>query len=345
MKTVFSSLQLNHRPTKEMADGQLVDAVEIPRRAEIVHEHVKLAGFGEILEPKDFGRAPLTRVHTEDYVSFLETFWADWLAEGRDGKEAFPFVWPVRGLRDDRVPEHIDGKLGRFSFDAGSPLTVGTWEAAAASANTALTAAELVKSGDRVAFGLCRPPGHHAGPDYYGGYCFLNNASVATQWLLDQGASKVALLDIDYHHGNGSQTIFEHRSDVLFLSVHADPAHEYPYFLGYADETGKGEGEGYTANYPLPFGTPITPWMDALEHACKRIKAYGAEALVISLGMDTFERDPISKFKLKTDDFPGVGERLAQLNLPTTFIMEGGYAVDDLGRNTTALLGGFLSRL
>lgn len=343
MKTIFSPLQLNHRPTKEMADGQLVDAVEIPRRAEIIRDCVTDAGFGPLLKPDAFGREPLVRVHTDAYVSFLETIWADWLAEGRTNAEAFPFVWPVRGLRDDRVPEHVDGKLGRFSFDAGSPITTGTWEAVSASADTALTAARLVASGDGVSFGLCRPPGHHAGPDYYGGYCFLNNAAIAAQWLRDQGAERIALLDIDYHHGNGTQVIFEDRDDVLFLSLHADPRHEYPYFLGHVDETGKGRGDGFTGNYPLPFGTDLEVWMEALDHACQRIIPYKPDCLVISLGMDIFERDPISRFALRFDDFPAIGARLRALSLPTVFIMEGGYAVDDLGRNTVALLDGFLS--
>lgn len=340
MKTVFSPEQLLHTPTHELSDGTLKPAVELPSRAEYVRDRITEVGLGQILAPTPFGRAPLERVHTAHYIDFMEGFRALYEAEGRSG-EAFPFCWPTAGLRSDVTPRHVDGLLGRYSFDAGTPIGPRSWQAARISTDTALTAAKMVHDGDNVAFALCRPPGHHAMSDRFGGYCFLNNAAIAAQWLRDQGAARVAVLDVDYHHGNGTQEIFYDRSDVLFLSIHADPAVEYPYFLGYADETGVGAGEGFTGNWPLPFGTDWAGWSAALEAACARIADYAPDVLVVSLGLDPFENDPISNFKLTSDDFTRLGARLAKLGLRTLFVMEGGYAIDALGVNCVNVLTGF----
>ena len=340
MLTVYSPDHQLHDPQKELSDGELIDAVEKPARAEIVKTRLEEVGLGEIVPPDDFAIRDLMRAHHVDYLSFLRDFWSDWTAAGRDS-EAFPFVWPVRGLRTDRVPDHIDGKLGHYSFDAGSPLTAGTWDAARNSAHVALTAAKTVCEGAVSAFGLCRPPGHHAASDYFGGYCFLNNAAIAAEYMIAKGCDAVTILDVDYHHGNGTQTIFEERSDVFFVSLHADPAEEFPYFLGYADETGRGAGEGYTANYPLAAGTDWPTYAEALDHAIGRIRDTGSDALVVSLGLDTFERDPISRFKLKSEDFLRLGAELDRLGQPTVFLLEGGYAVAELGVNCVNVLTGF----
>lgn len=340
MKTVFSATQLAHDPRHEISDGMLKPAVEIPARALMVRERVLETGLGPVLEPQAFGRAPLERVHDPDYLDFLESFWARWTAAGRQG-EAFPFVWPVRGLSTEPRPDHIDGLLGRYSFDAGTPLGQGSFSAACASADTALTAARLVAEGERAAFALCRPPGHHAASDYYGGYCFLNNAAIAAQFLRDRGAARVAVLDVDYHHGNGTQSIFYARDDVLFLSIHADPRDEYPYFLGHAEETGHGPGEGFTVNLPLKPGADWAVWSQALEASLARIAAFRADVLVVSLGLDTYEGDPISRFRLATPDFSRMGAALARLGLPTVFVMEGGYAVEAIGINCVCVLAAF----
>jgi len=340
MRTVYSPEHAKHDPQKEISDGALVDAVEKPSRAEIVKARVEEVGLGPVEAPRSFGDDTLQAVHGTGYLDFLRGFWQEWTTAGRAG-EAFPFVWPVRGLRDDRPPRHIDGRLGFYSFDAGSPLTAGTFQAARASAHVALTASELVCAGETAAFGLCRPPGHHAARDYFGGYCFLNNAAIAAEHLLTKGCDRVAILDVDYHHGNGTQSIFEERSDVLFLSLHADPAEEYPYFLGHADEIGRGPGEGFTANYPLPAGTDWAAYSKALDHALGRLRQFGADALVISLGLDTFERDPISRFRLTSDDFTRMGAAIERAGLPTVFLLEGGYAVAELGINCANVLAGF----
>jgi acetoin utilization deacetylase AcuC-like enzyme len=205
----------------------------------------------------------------------------------------------------------------------------------------ALTAQAQIARGAGSAFALCRPPGHHAARDFYGGYCFLNNAAIAAQACCDAGAMRVAVLDVDYHHGNGTQAIFYDRSDVLFLSLHGHPRQEYPYFLGYEDEIGEAEGEGYNQNYPLPWGTDWGGYQIALMDAIQRIQDYAPEVLIVSLGVDTFEHDPISKFRLKTEDYSKIGRAISQVAKPTLFVMEGGYAVDEIGINLVNVLIGF----
>jgi acetoin utilization deacetylase AcuC-like enzyme len=300
---------------------------------------VQRAKLGPIMPPQKFGLDPVRRVHALEFVDFLRLAWDAWVAEHGE-RDALPLTWLAPGMRR-KLPDHIDGKLGYYSFDAGTPITAGTWRAIIAAANVALTGASLVANGERGVFALCRPPGHHAGHAYYGGYCFFNNAAIAAQALRDRGAARVAVLDIDYHHGNGTQDIFYDRNDVLVASLHADPRQEYPYFLGFADETGTHAGEGFTANYPLPWGTDWAPYAEALDHALRRIVSFGTEVLVLSLGVDTYKGDPISKFLLDSPDFGVIGRRIAGLRLPTLIVMEGGYAVDAIGINAVNVLRGF----
>ncbi|MBA2283312.1 MAG: histone deacetylase family protein [Acidimicrobiia bacterium] len=339
MLTVFSPDHAQHHARAELIDGQMLPAVEVPARAEQVLTAVRAAGLGAVVEPDPDGpadRAALERVHEPRYLDFLEGAHRQWLAEGHDG-DALPLCWPARGLQGPE-PEAIDGRLGYWSFDAGTPVTSGTWAAATAAARCARTAALVVAEGvERLAFALCRPPGHHAYADQMGGYCFLNNAAVAAQVLRDSGAGRVVVLDVDYHHGNGTQGIFWARDDVLTLSIHADPRQEYPYFAGYASEVGP---SGRNRNFPLPSGTAIDAWAEALEAALGEVRAFGADALVVPLGVDTYEGDPISRFRLTTSDFPGVGAAIGALGLPTVVTMEGGYAVDALGANVAAFLTG-----
>ncbi|MGE0813068.1 MAG: histone deacetylase family protein [Vicinamibacterales bacterium] len=343
MQTIYSERHHRHHGNAELIDGTLKPCFEMPRRAELVLARVRDVGLGEVREPEAFGTAPLHRVHAPAFVDFLARAWQDWTALGRTN-DALPLVWPVSSMRHDRVPVHIDGRLGFYSSDAGVPITAGTWDAITSSADVALTAARLVAHGERSAFALCRPPGHHASAAAMGGYCYLNNAAIAAQFLLDRGARRVAILDVDYHHGNGTQQIFYDRSDVLFVSLHADPTVEYPYFLGHADEHGAGEGERFTRNYPLPLGTTWDGYAAALTDARRAIQTYGPDAVVVSLGVDTFEHDPISQFRLTTDDFPRLGEAIGAMGWPTLFVMEGGYAVEDIGVNAVNVLAGFEQR-
>ncbi len=342
MHTVYSEDHCLQDGKYELLEGQFMNVHEMPRRAEIVIDCVRATKLGEVLSPKNFGLEPILKVHDKGLVHFLRDAWSEWAATGRTF-DALPHVWPVPGL-GRRLSDSIDGKLGYYAIDAGTPITPGTWRAVLSSANVALTAQKLVATGERAAFALCRPPGHHAGSDFYGGYCFLNNAGIAAQAFRDQGAERVAILDVDYHHGNGTQAMFYERDDVLTISLHADPKQEFPYFLGYADEMGVGAGEGYHMNLPLPWGTDWHRYTEALDHAIKRIEQYGADALVIALGLDTFEHDPISRFKLAEADYHRLGERIVRINLPTLFVMEGGYAVEALGVNTVNVLTGFEQR-
>ena len=340
MIIVYSEEHRLQAGRSELNDGQLVPCYEKPARADITHTRVESAGLGPVVEPDAHGVEPLVRVHDASYLEFLRTAWAEWLAEHGDW-DALPLNWLAPGMHRRVVPKNIDGKLGYYSFDAGTPITAGTWQAATAAANVALTGADRLRLGDRGAFALCRPPGHHAGHAFYGGYCFLNNAAIAAQSLRDGGAQRVVVLDVDYHHGNGTQEIFWERNDVLFISLHADPVQEFPYFSGHADETGASAGEGVNLHLPLPWGTNWDGYAAALDMAARRIAGFGADALVVSLGCDTFGGDPISRFRLLSEDFLRMGEAIGRIGLPTLFVMEGGYAVDDLGINVANVLTGF----
>jgi acetoin utilization deacetylase AcuC-like enzyme len=340
--TIFSPDHRLHHGKAELIDGRLQPCHERPERADLVLGAVEKAGLGDIVAPEAFGRAPLERVHSPPYLDFLASAWDLWAAEGREG-DALPLSWAVRGMRQVE-PEHIDGRLSYFSFDAGTPVTAGTWRAASAAADVALTGAgRLLGGADRV-FSLCRPPGHHAAVDYYGGYCFLNNAAIAAQYLVDGGAGKVAILDIDYHHGNGTQSIFYDRDDVLFVSIHGDPRQEYPFFLGHADERGNGRGLGFTANFPLRWQTGAGQWFEALDAGLALVREFAPDFIVVSLGLDTFVDDPISQFRLQTSDYLVVGARIADLGMPVLFVLEGGYAVAELGNNAVNVLAGASKR-
>ena len=336
MLTIYSDDHRLHHGRHELIGGQFTPCFEKPSRADMVLDRVKAVGLGEVRAPRDFGLEPIRRVHSEGFVRFLQNAWQDWLAS----HDMLPIAWPTRRLRQTE-PDNIDGRLGYYSFDAGAPITAGTWQAITSSANVALSGQSELANGARSVFSLCRPPGHHAAADYMGGYCFFNNAAIAAQAFLDRGAGRVAILDVDYHHGNGTQDIFYRRDDVLFASIHGDPRVEYPYFLGYADERGEGAGEGCNHNYPLAHGSGWDLWSAALDDACVRIAGYAPDALVISLGVDTYKEDPISQFKLDSPDYLRMGERIARLGLPTLFIMEGGYAVEAIGINAVNVLQGY----
>jgi acetoin utilization deacetylase AcuC-like enzyme len=340
MLTAYSDDHRLQNARFELVDGKLLPPFENPLRADQVLAQVQRVGLGQVLPIQEFGLEPILRIHDPKYVAFLQAAWPDWVTAHGD-YDALPLNWAVRTMRHDRVPETIDGKLSYYSFDAGTPITSGTWGAITASANVALTAQQQIVQGASAAFALCRPPGHHAAKDFYGGYCFFNNAAIAAQAFRDAGAERVAVLDVDYHHGNGTQAIFYDRADVLFLSLHSHPSHEYPYFLGFEDELGEGEGEGYNQNYPLPWGTSWDTYQVAFENALSRIKAYSPDVVVVSLGVDTFEHDPISEFKFKSEDYLKLGAGLANLKKPTLFVMEGGYAIEQIGVNMVNVLMGF----
>jgi len=336
--TIYSDDHRLHHGKGELNDGELQPCYECPERADQVLAAVRQARLGDIVAPDEFGLEPIKAVHDPRYVDFLQQAWELWAAEGRTS-DALPLNWAVRGMRQ-LEPDYIDGKLSYYSFDAGTPITAGTWAAVTTGANIAVTGAARLLAGDEFIFALSRPPGHHAARDYFGGYCFLNNAAIAAQYLLDNGASRVAILDVDYHHGNGTQSIFYERNDVLFVSIHADPRQEFPYFLGHADEHGKGPGDGYNLNLPLPWQSGADRWFAALETGHARVREFAPDYVVVSLGVDTYIGDPISQFCLESDDYLAMGSRIADLGVPLLFVLEGGYAVADVGTNVSNVLLG-----
>lgn len=343
MQVFYNDRHPLHHGRHEMFRGQLVPCFEVPARVDHVLGELQRRGFDRIAEPPELDVAVLERVHAPRYLRFLATAWDEWVAldPANAGRDALPSYWPIRTFRSDVLPASFPARMGLFSFDAGSPITGGTWAAAHHGAACAVAGADALLRGERAAFALTRPPGHHAGHDFFGGYCFINNAAVAAQRLRDGGVAKVAVLDIDYHHGNGTQGIFYERSDVFFASVHGDPHTEYPYYLGYADERGAGAGLGCNLNLPLPRGTRFARWREALAQALRGVAAFGAGALVVSLGLDTFEGDPISGFGLRSEDYLRVGQDLAAAGLPALFVFEGGYAVAEVGVNAVNVLEGF----
>lgn len=340
MKTVLSQDHLLHAPTGELSGGVFVSPFEKPERVEYIVNALSDRGFPTPSTPDPIDMSPVRKIHDAGYLEFLETAWNAWKADGYEG-DVIATSFPTRRQQQTRPPKNIDGKVGYYCMAAETAITSSTWTAAQSSAATAQTAQRIVANGERAAFALCRPPGHHASKDQFGGYCFYNNAAIAAQMFRDQGMGKVAVLDIDFHHGNGTQDIFYDRDDVLFISLHGHPEDEFPYFLGWADETGTGAGKGCNLNLPMRPGTDFAEWSAALETALTAIRDFGAEALVISLGVDAFKNDPISSFKLDSADFTTTGRMIETLELPTLFVMEGGYAIAEVGINTVNVLSGF----
>ncbi len=334
MRCFFDPRQLRHDPPKELHNGSFVPYAEVPVRADIVARAI-----GGTEAPQDFGLEPILAIHDADYLTFLKGAPALWRDAGRSG-EAIPYVWPVVGRRPLSL-QRIDALLGRYSFDATTPVVPETWGSAYWSAQCAIAATDAVRSGEPSAFALCRPPGHHAGRDYFGGYCHINAAAVAAQFARDAGVTRVAILDIDYHHGNGTQDIFWARGDIFYVSIHADPATDFPFFWGHADEAGVGAGLGATLNLPLPRGTTLVPFRGAQTRALETIARFDPGLLVVSFGADTWVGDPISDFALTTADFAVLAGDIAARGWPTVIVMEGGYATDALGLNVTSFLSGF----
>jgi acetoin utilization deacetylase AcuC-like enzyme len=341
MKIFYSPAHLCHAPSHEFESGRLTPIPERPERVERVRAEIEARELGAIHAPGSFALEPILRVHDRAFVEFLAGAHEEWTARyGSDAPEPIPSAWPVRGMRRNFSGD-IEARLGSHVSDTATPITRGTWSAALAGSDIALSAAQCVVAGERAAFGLTRPPGHHASADFFGGYCYLNNAAIAAQWFTDHGL-RVAILDVDYHHGNGTQAIFYNRGDVFYCSLHADPAFAFPHFTGFADERGEGVGEGMNFNLPLPAGTDWTNYVAALSGASAAIRQFGPDVLVVSLGLDTFERDPICDFRLRGEDYLCMGNSIAGLGIPTLFLFEGGYDLASLGENTANVLEGFL---
>ncbi len=345
---IRSDAHLAHSGLVELATGREIPCWESPERAGAIEDALRAAPGFVFEAPVEHGRGPILAVHDADLVAVVEHAWTDALAAGAaDGSRslipdtyligAYPGAMHLGGLPAGRLLQ-----LGAYLFDTATPIVAGTWGAARAAVDVALTAAGRVVAGTPLAYGLCRPPGHHAARGMLGGYCYFNNAAIVAEWLRREGGGRrVAILDIDYHHGSGTQQLFWERGDVLYLSLHADPARAYPYFSGYASEAGAGDGHGRTRNWPLPARTGLDGYATALAEALGEVEAFAPDApLVISAGFDTFERDPIGDLSLRTDDYAEIGGMIASLGAPVIVLQEGGYAVDALGANALALLTG-----
>jgi acetoin utilization deacetylase AcuC-like enzyme len=344
VKVVYTLRHRLHHPEREIESSRFQEPYEHPERAEIIRAELATDEAFEFIAPDEWGIDPITAVHDPGLVAFLKTAWHEYQQAHGYVHDVVPDVFALPALREGMgpaaEPTEIGMRLGWWCFETTTPLTHGTYDAARSSVDVALTAADHVLAGDPVAYGLCRPPGHHAARAAYGGYCFFNNAAIVAHHVATTTGTKVSVLDVDYHHGNGTQQIFYDRADVQFVSLHGDPARAYPYLTGFRDETGAGAGLGTTSNYPLPEEADDDTFLDALAAACGEVAAFGADFVVVSLGLDTYFDDPICDLAVTADGFDASGRMVRDLALPTVVLQEGGYATEELGENTRRWLEG-----
>lgn len=344
MKLFYHPDQECHAPPQFLSRGSVVASPEGPQRAELLMEGVAEAGL-TLSTPATVDspelRDRLERIHSARYLTFLETIHARWSALDNASSIVAPNVHPCGG--GQQYPRHPVGQVGWHLHDMACPIIEGSFRGILASAATAQAAAESVAGGAPCAYALCRPPGHHAGPDRAGGFCFINNSALAATVLREQ-ASRVAILDVDLHHGNGTQDIFYERGDVWTGSLHADTRDFYPFFWGAAEEHGSGPGEGANVNVPLVLGSGIDVFRLGLEQLIERMASYRPEALVVALGLDAHKDDPLAGLQLETQDFITIGRQIGELGLPTVLVQEGGYPTPALSHNLAAFLSGFTAQ-
>lgn len=335
MKSFFDQRQTRHHPLTYLSRGQMRTPQEVPERTDRILEGLESLDL-PVLQPDDHGSRLLARVHDAAYLRFLEGSHRRWLASGEDwGPEVISNVFV-------RSPNPRRGILAEAAFhlaDGSCPVGEHTWEAAYWSAQSALSAAADVVAGARSAYALCRPPGHHARRDAAGGFCYLNNAALAVE-ALNSRYGRVAVLDPDMHHGQGVQEIFYDRDDVLYVSIHGDPTNFYPVCSGYEDERGRGAGLGYTLNLPMPHGSPESVFFERLDEALRAIRLFDADALVLCLGFDVYVEDPQAKVAVSSDGFERLGAAIADLEVPTVVVQEGGYHLSSLAHNTARFFHG-----
>jgi acetoin utilization deacetylase AcuC-like enzyme len=340
MKVVAHAEQQTHYPRQFLVNGVFRPNPEVPER----HQRLLQAALGAGCrheQPLAHGMEPIAAVHTDRYLDFLERAWERWQRIEGAAAAVIPNIHPDR--RGSGYPASVVAQAGYHMADAAAPLAEGSWQSILWSAWTAVHAARLLLDGEPLAYALCRPPGHHAFTDMAGGFCYLNNSAIAAQ-MLRRRHPKVAILDVDLHHGNGTQSIFYERGDVLTVSIHAHPERFYPFFWGYADETGAGTGQNGNLNLPLARGSGDAEFLAALDTALQRIVEFGPGTLVVALGLDAFEGDPFGGLRVTTKGFGRIAECIAdQLRLPTLLVQEGGYLCDELGDNLAAFLRPFAS--
>lgn len=341
MQVVFSKYHRQHA-TELHLPGCPMPCFEIPTRAEAILSAVATAQICELIEPQDFGLGPIQAVHSDEFVEYLKTAYGSSRAFFEGERPVIAEAYSARGWRNK--PSGFPGRIGFFSFDTACPILVGTWVAAYWSAQCAVTAADLVRRGSLAAYALCRPPGHHAGHDLHGGFCYLNNAAIAARALQQAARERIAILDIDYHHGNGTQEIFYQDASVLFCSIHADPNLDYPFFWGGQSEKGEGPGEGFNLNLPLPHGTTENGFLAALDEATAAIASFDPAYLILSAGFDFMQGDPVplgGGFRIGRSGLLAAARRIASLRIPTVIVQEGGYDVETIGGHVVAFLQEF----
>jgi acetoin utilization deacetylase AcuC-like enzyme len=348
MPVVWDERHRGHAPGAGIWLGVAVPGDEEPERGDALGAALRTAGC-DLRPADDHGDGPLLRVHDADFVAYLEAAHRRWVEEGHLDDPGQPVVVPyvfalrqLTGGRPPRTPTAIRAVAGLYAIDTMTLISAGTYTAARAAVDGALTACDLVLAGAPVAYAAVRPPGHHVGRDFYGGSCYLNNAAVAAQYLRDQGVERVAIVDVDAHHGNGTQEIFYARGDVFYGSAHVDPAHGwFPHFVGFADERGVDAGVDANRNLPLAPGAGDREWLDAVSTLVDAARDWRADALVVSLGVDGAEGDPNSPFGVTADGYRAIGAALASLGRPTVLVQEGGYVLDTLGALVLATLRGW----
>jgi acetoin utilization deacetylase AcuC-like enzyme len=342
VKVVYSSEHNQLAPPYSVEAGVQGPPPDVPERAEAILRELQADDGFTIKASTEHGLEPILALHDPGLVAFLETAWDLWTAEGWT-QPLYPDTYMHRSLREGmgpvREPESILARMGYWCFETFTPIVEGSYTAAKAAVDVALTGADLLLAGEPTVYGLCRPPGHHVGQRIFGGSSYLNNAAIAAESIARRTGEPVAVLDLDYHHGNGTQQLFYERSDVLYVSLHGDPMRAWPYFSGHADETGAGAGEGATRNFPLPAGCSDEPYIAALDEALEIIARHGAPRLVVSLGFDTYRLDG-EDLELTNEAFHTIGGRVAEGDSPTLVLQEGGYYVPHLGRNARQWLRG-----
>jgi acetoin utilization deacetylase AcuC-like enzyme len=348
---VRSDACLLHVPSAEIWVGVRTPGTEVPARAERIETVLRDAGH-DVREAQGHDDDVLLRVHDARLVEHLRTVYGRWVAAGFDvepGQDrVVPYLMPTAGMLDglpEREPVAVHAAAGRYCYDTMTLVGPGTWQAARAAVDVTLTAVDAVVAGESLAYALVRPPGHHVTKAAYGGSCYLNNAAIAAQALRDAGYERVAVVDVDAHHGNGTQAIFYARADVLYGSLHVDPgAGWFPHYAGFDDETGRGDGLGANVNLPLPERTADARWLDAIDRLVDAVSRHGSTALVVSLGVDAAADDPESPLQVTREGYAEAGRRLAALGLPTVAVQEGGYHLDTIGDLVEATLRGLASR-
>jgi acetoin utilization deacetylase AcuC-like enzyme len=334
--------QMLHDPHFFLMRGRVKQCFEVPARAAALLAGAEALGM-TVVTPEAAAPALLGAVHAEDYLTFLREGWHAWSALHEAGPEIVPNIHPTPEMlaQGARVGAGVVSQAGWFMADTGCAIGETTWTSSIAAAACADAAATDVAAGARAAYALCRPPGHHAYAGRAGGHCYINNSALAAERLRASGAARVAVLDIDSHHGNGTQGIFWHRADVLTVSVHGDPNHYYPWYVGHAEERGGTGGEGANINHPLPRSAGDGPWLEAVAAGCAAVRAFGAEALVLALGFDASIHEPLGFLGVSDDGFSRAGALVAALGLPTVIVQEGGYAVTALPMLLDRFMRGF----